>query len=320
MSIKYYIKGTVKGTIVYNDATPIEDVPDYCLSEYSEEIEELFKDDNELAQYIWEDEPIYGVVTEIRVGVKIIEGSMYSWTEVTANRELNESEKENLLDYLTGQFSDGYGEGLEQHEFFTETDYESYEEWDDEEEEYYEAEYEYTTWHYFHLWQAKNFKLEFVEDPDKKIIEDLKIAVEDEDITVEEFEVAKNIEFNINGEDYGLFLSQIKEIVPLNNIKSVSYIDLKEFDGGYRVILANGVEKHFGWHFKKFGLTEVAVKPRCKLIGEDGNIFNLMGIASRTLRQAGMSDKASEMTKKITLEAKDYDHALRIIMEYVEVI
>ena len=135
MSIKYYIKGTVKGTIVYNDATPIEDVPDYCLSEYSEEIEELFKDDNELAQYIWEDEPIYGVVTEIRVGVKIIEGSMYSWTEVTANRELNESEKENLLDYLTGQFSDGYGEGLEQHEFFTETDYESYEEWDDEEEE-----------------------------------------------------------------------------------------------------------------------------------------------------------------------------------------
>lgn len=319
--VKYYVKGTVKGTIEYNDGTPTEDIPDYCLPEYSEDIEKLFTgaDEDELAQYIWEDEAIYGIVTEIRVGVKIIGGSMCSWTEVTASRELTEAEKKNLLDYLTGQFSDGYGEGLEQHEFYTETDWETYEEWDDEEEEYYEAEYECTTCHYFHLWQPKNFKLEFAEDLNKKFIEDLNIAVEDGDITAEELEIAENIEFSINGEDYGLFLSQIKEIIPLCDIKSVSYIDLKDFDGGYKVILFSGIEKHFGWRFKKFGLTEVAVKPRCKLIGEDGNIFNLMGIASRTLRRAGMSDKASEMTKKITTEAKDYDHALRIIMEYVEV-
>ena len=41
-------------------------------------------------------------------------------------------------------------------------------------------------------------------------------------------------------------------------------------------------------------------KPRCKLIGEDGNIFNLMGIASRTLKEAGMKDTADEMVKRIT--------------------
>ena len=61
-------------------------------------------------------------------------------------------------------------------------------------------------------------------------------------------------------------------------------------------------------------------KPECKLIGEDGNVFNLMGLASRTLKKAEMSGKAKEMCNRITVEAEDYDHALRIIMEYVEVV
>ena len=59
-------------------------------------------------------------------------------------------------------------------------------------------------------------------------------------------------------------------------------------------------------------------KPKCKLIGEDGNIFNLMGIASRTLRRAGLDTEAKEMVDKIT-RSKSYDEALVIIMEYVEV-
>ena len=60
-------------------------------------------------------------------------------------------------------------------------------------------------------------------------------------------------------------------------------------------------------------------KPRCKLIGEDGNIFNLIAIASETLEKSGMADKANEMYKRITTEAQSYDEALVIIMEYVEV-
>lgn len=59
-------------------------------------------------------------------------------------------------------------------------------------------------------------------------------------------------------------------------------------------------------------------KPKCKLIGEDGNIFNLMGIASRTLRRAGLDTEAKEMVDRIT-KSKSYDEALVIIMEYVEV-
>lgn len=62
-----------------------------------------------------------------------------------------------------------------------------------------------------------------------------------------------------------------------------------------------------------------AQKPDCPLIGQDGNIFNLMGIASRTLRQNGMSEQASEMCSRITETAGSYYEALGIISEYVNI-
>lgn len=39
----------------------------------------------------------------------------------------------------------------------------------------------------------------------------------------------------------------------------------------------------------------LADKPDCPLIGADGNIFNLLGIASRTLREHGLKEQAKEM-------------------------
>ena len=61
-------------------------------------------------------------------------------------------------------------------------------------------------------------------------------------------------------------------------------------------------------------------KPTCELIGMDGNIFNLIGIASRTLRKNGLPEQADEMKNRIMGgEAGSYDEALRIIMEYVEI-
>ena len=59
-------------------------------------------------------------------------------------------------------------------------------------------------------------------------------------------------------------------------------------------------------------------KPDCKLIGEDGNIFNLMGIASRALRQNGMAEQAVEMRDRIRASGS-YDEALCIIGEYVNI-
>ena len=59
-------------------------------------------------------------------------------------------------------------------------------------------------------------------------------------------------------------------------------------------------------------------KPDCPLIGQDGNIFNLMGIALRTLRQSGMADEAKAMQERITASGS-YDEALNIIGEYVNI-
>ncbi len=63
----------------------------------------------------------------------------------------------------------------------------------------------------------------------------------------------------------------------------------------------------------------IVEKPKCKLVGEDGNIYNLMGIASRALKKNGLEEEAKEMFNKITTEAKSYNEALCIIMDYVDV-
>ena len=59
-------------------------------------------------------------------------------------------------------------------------------------------------------------------------------------------------------------------------------------------------------------------KPDCKLIGEDGNIFNLMARAARTLRENDLSEEAKEMRERIT-SSGSYDEALCIIGEYVNI-
>ena len=62
-------------------------------------------------------------------------------------------------------------------------------------------------------------------------------------------------------------------------------------------------------------------KPICNLIGQDGNIFNLMGIVGRTLRQNDLPEQAEEMSERILGgEADSYDKAIQILMEYVEIV
>ena len=55
------------------------------------------------------------------------------------------------------------------------------------------------------------------------------------------------------------------------------------------------------------------------LLTQDGNIFHLMGIAARVLRQNGMAAEAKEMQTRIMGGAcHSYEEALGIISEYVE--
>ncbi len=59
-------------------------------------------------------------------------------------------------------------------------------------------------------------------------------------------------------------------------------------------------------------------KPKVKLSGKDGNVFNLIGLASKALKKANQSDKAKEMTTKC-FAAKSYHEAIGIIGEYCDI-
>lgn len=63
---------------------------------------------------------------------------------------------------------------------------------------------------------------------------------------------------------------------------------------------------------------EQSVKPDCPLIGADGNVFNLIAIARKTLQQHDMLEESREMTERIQ-QSYSYDEALSIIGEYVNI-
>jgi len=58
-------------------------------------------------------------------------------------------------------------------------------------------------------------------------------------------------------------------------------------------------------------------KPRAKLIGADSNVFNLVCIASKALKRAGLGDEAREMQERVFKAASFYE-ALCILTEYVD--
>ena len=65
------------------------------------------------------------------------------------------------------------------------------------------------------------------------------------------------------------------------------------------------------------GFIQEPVKPKCPIIGTDSNVFNIMGIASKTLKRNDMAEESKEMCSRVT-SSGSYDEALGVIMEYVE--
>lgn len=56
-------------------------------------------------------------------------------------------------------------------------------------------------------------------------------------------------------------------------------------------------------------------KPRAKVIGQDGNVFNLMAICRDALRKAGKKEDAAKLIERVTA-SKSYEEALSIMGEY----
>ena len=55
-----------------------------------------------------------------------------------------------------------------------------------------------------------------------------------------------------------------------------------------------------------------------RLIGEDGNIFYIIGKVSRELKRNGQNAEATEMCNRI-YKSDSYDKVLQIVMEYVDI-
>jgi len=58
-------------------------------------------------------------------------------------------------------------------------------------------------------------------------------------------------------------------------------------------------------------------KPKAQVLGQDGNVFNLIGICSKALKRAGQTAQAKEMTDKV-FASGSYDEALQIMEQYCE--
>jgi hypothetical protein len=59
-------------------------------------------------------------------------------------------------------------------------------------------------------------------------------------------------------------------------------------------------------------------KPVVQLVGQDGNVFNLLGICSRALKKAGKLEDAKLIQQRV-FSCGSYEEALGILSEYVEI-
>ncbi len=96
--------------------------------------------------------------------------------------------------------------------------------------------------------------------------------------------------------------------------------EIKTCDGMLYVFFAN---EPFDFEVEQVQSTEAAKeqpvpqRPKMKLVGQDGNIFVILGRASQLLRKNGQADQAKEMIRRVQ-QSENYYKALNIISEYVQ--
>ena len=187
------------------------------LLQYADAVDEAVKKDiadfnGDLMQYYHEDDSVRQKVVSAVPSVEIHGNKLCGCLNVELRESLNEGEQAVLCDYISGQYSDGWGEGFEQRDIRVEDGTLA-----------------------VHFWQDHDFEL--------------------------------------------------KRDVP----------DMTEFNK----------------------LLNRPKKPKMQLIGQDGNIFAIMGRASRLLKSCGQGDKAKEMRDRV-MSCDSYQKALSIVSEYVE--
>ena len=184
------------------------------LLQYADAVDEAVKKDiadfnGDLMQYYHEDDSVRSKVVSAVPSVEICGNKLCGCMNVELREPLNEGEQAALCDYISGQYSDGWGEGFEQRDIRVDDGTLA-----------------------VHFWQEDGFKM----TPEREMQQESATR---------------------------------------------------------------------------------ATRPKMKLLGEDGNIFAIMGRASRLLKNAGQIDKAKEMCDRVTA-SQSYSEALNIVSEYVE--
>lgn len=184
------------------------------LLQYADAVDEAVKKDiadfnGDLMQYYHEDDSVRHKVVSAVTSAEICGNKLCGCLTVELREPLNEGEQTVLCNYISGQYSDGWGEGFEQRDIRVEDGTLA-----------------------VHFWQEDGFKM------------------------------------------------------------TPSFENTQE-------------------------QVQMTQRPKMQLIGQDGNIFAIMGRASRLLKNAGQRDKAKEMCSRV-MASKSYDAALTIVSEYVE--
>jgi len=218
MERKIYLLSPLQADFYEKDSDRMypDDVMDgRALAAYGAEILQKMQERAEYAgedlmEYYDEKDSIKEKVTKLELSVVLKDKELMGCAEVTIKAPLNRWEMNQLENYLTGQYSDGWGEGFEQQDISVEDGVIN-----------------------VHFWNSDYFRMDILH----KIPEQIK--------------------------------------------------------------------------------TECAGKPKLKLLGHNGNVFSILGDASRLLKQNGQPEAAKEMFDRVT-SSPSYEQALAIISEYVE--
>ena len=203
------------------------------LLQYADAVDEAVKKDiadfnGDLMQYYHEDDSVRSKVVSAVPSAEICGNKLCGCLTVELKETLLDDEQTVLCNYISGQYSDGWGEGFEQRDIRVEEGTLA-----------------------VHFWQEDGFKMTL------------------------SFEKIPKPEKNFLRPKMTLSFEKIPK-----------------------------PEKNF-------------LRPKMQLIGQDGNIFAIMGRASRLLKSSGQGDKAKEMRDRV-MSCDSYQKALSIVSEYVE--
>lgn len=311
----------------YDDPTPVGD--DIILDNLDNIESELdvYQEfgDTSMVEFFNRDDVIKSKLTDMYWGVCEVDNKPFGYVEVEMTEPLTPEETKALIDWISGQNSDGLGEGFEQRPI--ETD---------------EGDIYVSMWNF-----SDSYKIRTQAEMDE-YLNKYTINVIGTD-TLRHMEGKEGLVLQGCGGSIAEWITGIndtfqKEGILLDNTK---FRNVSTFEHNDMTNILFPIEKETHLDLGKLALWKLSThelfggtwmsdyvdnqlggfiddslvekqKPDCPLIGQDGNIFNLMGIASRTLKDNGLFDDAKKMCNEV-MQSGSYEQALGVIGEYVNI-